>query len=166
MEFLYALYDALIGIQVPSDKARAVVDAMERDVGTTLATKVDLRACATREDIVALRGELQEFKQEVRKEFAVVTQEFAAVRQEITSGKQDAAAFRQETRQEFVLVRQEIWAVRQDLDARFTLLRQEIDSTRQLLSKDIEAMRSSIVIWLGSAIVFSAGVVFAAMRVF
>jgi hypothetical protein len=36
------LYDALIGINVPSDKARAVVDAMECDMGTTLATKPDL----------------------------------------------------------------------------------------------------------------------------
>jgi hypothetical protein len=147
MEFLYSLYDALIGIHVPSDKARAVVDAMERDMGTTLATKVDLKACATRDDIVAVRGEMQGLKPEL-----------AAV-------KQDIAAFKQDTRQEFVLVRQEIGALRQDLDARFTLLRQEIDSTRRLLSKDIEAMRSSIVIWLGSAIVVAAGVIFAAMRV-
>ncbi len=42
MNFLYSLYDALVSINVPSDKARAVVDAMERDMGTTLATKQDL----------------------------------------------------------------------------------------------------------------------------
>lgn len=42
MNYLYSLYDALISISVPSDKARAVVDAMERDMGTTLATKQDL----------------------------------------------------------------------------------------------------------------------------
>ena len=42
MDYLYALYDALVSINVPSDKARAVVDAMERDMGTTLATKTDL----------------------------------------------------------------------------------------------------------------------------
>jgi hypothetical protein len=42
MDFLYSLYDALVSINVPSDKARAVVDAMERDMGTTLATKQDL----------------------------------------------------------------------------------------------------------------------------
>lgn len=38
MDFLYSLHDALVSINVPSDKARAVVDAMERDMGTTLAT--------------------------------------------------------------------------------------------------------------------------------
>jgi hypothetical protein len=42
MNYLYSLYDALVSISVPSDKARAVVDAMERDMGTTLATKQDL----------------------------------------------------------------------------------------------------------------------------
>lgn len=42
MDYLYSLYDALVSINVPSDKARAVVDAMERDMGTTLATKQDL----------------------------------------------------------------------------------------------------------------------------
>jgi hypothetical protein len=35
------LYDALVSINVPNDKARAVVDAMERDMGTTLAIKAD-----------------------------------------------------------------------------------------------------------------------------
>lgn len=42
MDYLYSLYDALVTISVPPDKARAVVDAMERDMGTTLATKSDL----------------------------------------------------------------------------------------------------------------------------
>ena len=42
MDYLYSLYAALLSLNVPSDKARAVVDAMERDMGTTLATKADL----------------------------------------------------------------------------------------------------------------------------
>jgi hypothetical protein len=29
MDYLYSLYDALVSIHVPNDKARAVVDAME-----------------------------------------------------------------------------------------------------------------------------------------
>jgi hypothetical protein len=51
----YSLYDALVSINVPNDKARAVVDAMERDMGTTLATKADLRPLATREELAQLR---------------------------------------------------------------------------------------------------------------
>jgi len=31
-----ALFDALVSISIPADKARAVVDAMERDMGATL----------------------------------------------------------------------------------------------------------------------------------
>jgi hypothetical protein len=43
VDYLYSLYDALVSINVPSDKARAVVDAMERDMATTIATKADLQ---------------------------------------------------------------------------------------------------------------------------
>ncbi len=42
MEVSYALYDALIGINVPSDKAREVAQALERDMTATIATKADL----------------------------------------------------------------------------------------------------------------------------
>jgi hypothetical protein len=38
------LYDALLRINVASDRARAVVDAMERDMTTLLATKADLNS--------------------------------------------------------------------------------------------------------------------------
>jgi hypothetical protein len=43
VDYLYSLYDALISINVPNDKARAVVDAMERDMATAIATKADLQ---------------------------------------------------------------------------------------------------------------------------
>jgi hypothetical protein len=42
MNALYSLYDALVSINVPADKARAVVSAMEQDMTTVLATKADL----------------------------------------------------------------------------------------------------------------------------
>jgi hypothetical protein len=43
VDHLYSLYDALISINVPNDRARAVVDAMERDMSDQLATKADLK---------------------------------------------------------------------------------------------------------------------------
>ena len=87
MDYLYSLYDALVSINVPNDKARAVVDAMERDMGTTLATKTDL-----------------------------------------------------------------------------LLIRQEIENKFALLSRDIENLRLSMTVRLGSMIVVAVGVILAAFR--
>jgi hypothetical protein len=40
----YALYDALVSINVPAEKARAVLESLEQDMSTILATKSDLGA--------------------------------------------------------------------------------------------------------------------------
>ena len=73
MDYLYSLYDALVSIHVPNDKARAVIDAMERDMGTTIATKADLQLLrqemATKVDLAGLR---QEFAL-LRKDFEVLS---------------------------------------------------------------------------------------------
>lgn len=63
MNYLYSLYDALVSISVPSDKARAVVDAMERDMGTTLATKQDLLRLASKKNLLLFRMEDQGLRQ-------------------------------------------------------------------------------------------------------
>ncbi|TNF78789.1 hypothetical protein QZH46_06895 [Pseudomonas corrugata] len=44
MKMELALYQALIAINVPEPKAHAVIDALEFDLRTSLATKADLRA--------------------------------------------------------------------------------------------------------------------------
>ena len=69
MDFLYSLYDALVSINVPSDKARAVVDAMERDMGTTLATKQDLEI----------------LRRDMENRFALVDQRFDALESKLKS---------------------------------------------------------------------------------
>jgi hypothetical protein len=43
----YALYDALVSINVPAEKARAVAESLDLDMNTTLATKTDLKALQT-----------------------------------------------------------------------------------------------------------------------
>ena len=70
MDYLYSLYDALVSINVPGDKARAVVDAMERDMGTTLATKQDLALLRqeARQDLQLLRQEMSSLRTELRQE--------------------------------------------------------------------------------------------------
>jgi hypothetical protein len=78
VDYLYSLYDALVSINVPNDKARAVVDAMERDMGTTLATKVDLDNFR-----VATQADLQSLRQELKADIAEIRQDNALVRKEM-----------------------------------------------------------------------------------
>ena len=47
MEFGIALYDALVGANVPADKAKAVVQALESEMLRQLATKQDLQQLKT-----------------------------------------------------------------------------------------------------------------------
>ncbi|MGC4028697.1 MAG: hypothetical protein QM696_07495 [Steroidobacteraceae bacterium] len=42
MSVVYSLYDALVSINVPDDKARAVIDALEHEMMDKLATKAEL----------------------------------------------------------------------------------------------------------------------------
>ena len=100
MDFLYSLYDALVSINVPGDKARAVVDAMERDMGTTLATKQDMEGLklATRQDVEALK--------------LATKQDLAMLRQEV---RQDLQLLRQEFESRFALFDQKIDTLRSDV---------------------------------------------------
>ena len=52
MSFEFTLYDALLSIDVPAEKARAVIDALEHDMGSTLATKQDIRLLELRLELL------------------------------------------------------------------------------------------------------------------
>ena len=90
MNYLYSLYDALVSISVPSDKARAVVDAMERDMGTTLATKQDLDGLklASRQDLLLLKQEVvgirTELRQEIESRYTLLDQKIDTLRGDMT----------------------------------------------------------------------------------
>ena len=55
------MYDALLSTNVPNDKARAVLDAMEQDMGTTLATKSDLQLLRQdlRQEMALMRKDME-----------------------------------------------------------------------------------------------------------
>ncbi len=84
MNYLYSLYDALVSISVPSDKARAVVDAMERDMSTALATKQDLQLLATREDLLLLKQDVTVLRREMENRFALQDQKIDTLRGDMT----------------------------------------------------------------------------------
>jgi hypothetical protein len=73
MSYLYSLYDALVSISVPSDKARAVVESLERDMLTHLATKSDVDALRT-----ALRGDMALVRQESRADISLLRHELGS----------------------------------------------------------------------------------------
>ena len=75
MDHVYSLYDALVSINVPGDRARAVVDAMERHMVTTLVTKADLQL---------LRQELRSDIQLLRQDNAQIRTEMALLSSQLT----------------------------------------------------------------------------------
>jgi hypothetical protein len=99
VDYLYSLYDALVSIHVPSEKARAVVDAMERDMGTTLATKQDLKLLEHQ-----LAGMRTELRQEIENRTTLLSR--------------DVDGLRKDMEKEFALVRKEMEALRLSMTVR------------------------------------------------
>ena len=122
MDFLYSLYDALVSINVPNDKARAVVDAMERDMATHLATKVDLDALrfATKSDIELLRHDMDAGFALLRKDLDVG---LAAVRKDMDAG---------------------LAAVRKDMDTGLATVRKDDHSLAETVTEARDAGRKYI----------------------
>ena len=83
MDYLYSLYNALVSIHVPNDKARAVVDAMERDMGTTIATKADLQIL--RQDLTAsINANVSDLRHELRHEIGLVRKDMEILSNTLT----------------------------------------------------------------------------------
>jgi hypothetical protein len=101
VDYLYSLYDALVSINVPNDKARAVVDAMERDMATTIATKSDLQLL--RQDT---KADLQLLRQEMKADLELLRQELKA----------NLELFRQEMQAALQLLRQDNALIRSEMD--------------------------------------------------
>jgi hypothetical protein len=138
VSYLYSLYDALVSIAVPADKARAVVDAMEHDMGTTLATKSDLEnlRLATKSDLENLRLTM----------------------------KSDINTVRLETKAEIDKLGQEIDHFRKEMEAGFKAVAEKFTDFRRELAKDIADERKSVIIQLGSVIVACFAISLGIMR--
>ena len=148
MNYLYSLYDALVSINVPSDKARAVIDAMERDMGTILATKQDLQMFAS-------KTEFMELKQDVQ----LLRQEMFGMRTELG---QEISGMRTELKQEISGVRTEL---KQEIENRFTLLAHEIATLRGDVSRDLKTLSLKMTVSLGSMLMVGFGLTITALRV-
>jgi ferritin-like metal-binding protein YciE len=138
MTALYSLYDALVSINIPGDKARAVVDAMERDMTSVLATKSDL---------ALLR---QELRQELASSSAETKSEFALLRQELASSGASSKS-------DFALLRQE-------LASSSAQTRSHIQRLEEQMNLKFQLQRSSLITWLGSMLAVGISVLYTLLR--
>jgi hypothetical protein len=111
MPSLHALYDALVSINVPTSKALAVVESMERDMLAQLATKSDVEHAQLlmRADFEGLRKELKAEIDGLRKEVDI---KIDALRREL---KSDIEGLRTEFRIERNLLRQDMAVMRRGI---------------------------------------------------
>ncbi len=160
MDYLYSLYDALVSINVPSDKARAVVDAMERDMSTTLATKKDLEAqtLATKKD---LEAQTLATKKDLEAQTLATRKDLEMLR---LATKQDLETLKLATKQDLetlkLAAKQDLEVLKQAMDGRFALVDQRFEALR----KDIVTSELKMTVKLGSMMVVGFGLTIAALR--
>lgn len=76
MTYALPLYDALTGINVPKDQARAVVESLEHKLTSELATKSDIEQLrlATKADIdqlrLATKADIEQLRTDFKSEIA------------------------------------------------------------------------------------------------
>jgi hypothetical protein len=147
LDYLYSLYDALISINVPGDKARAVVDAMERDMGTTLATKADLQLLASKAEVAELRQDIAM----VRKDMEVLATGLRAEMEHLATGLR--------ADMEHLTT-----GLRKDQDALAASVRKDQESLAASFQKDLQLLATTMTVRLGSLIIAGSGVLFAALK--
>jgi hypothetical protein len=138
VDYLYSLYDALVSINVPSDKARAVVDAMERDMGTTLATKQDLEhhRLVTKQDLEFTR---------------------LATKQDLEVLKLDLASLRRD-------LENRIEGLERDLEGRFALVGQRFVSLEARLKDQIDTQTLRMTVRFGLMLFAGLGLALGVVR--
>ena len=100
MPSLHALYDALVSINVPTSKALAVVESMERDMLAQLATKPDVQHVQ-----LLMRFDFEGFRKAMKAEIDGLRREL----------KSDIDGLRNEFRIERNLLRQDMEVMRRGI---------------------------------------------------
>jgi hypothetical protein len=153
MSYLYSLYDALVSINVPSDKARAVVDAMEHDMLTHLATKPDLDNMRS-----ATKAEFENLRSATKAEFenlrAPTKAEFENLR----------AASKAEYENLRTVNKADVESLRLSMRSEVGALGSRLDALQQEVRLELELLRSSMTVRLGSILAVGLGVLFAALK--
>jgi hypothetical protein len=133
MNHLCTLYDALISIDVPADRARAVVAAMERDMAATLATKQDLDT-----QTILLRHDMEAG-------FALLRKEMSAIRMELGS----------EIRAVEAKLEARVDALAKTTDTRFDVMSASLAKDLKLQSMQ-QTIRTGVMLYSSMALLFAA----------
>jgi hypothetical protein len=130
-----SLYDALLSVNIPGDKARAVVAAVEREMTSLLATKSDLEhfRLLSKQELTAAHDSL---KQEMHGLHGSLKQEMHSLHD----------------------------SLRQEMHALHGSLKQEMHALHGSLKLDIRHQSALITIWLGSAMIVGMTLLFAALK--
>ncbi len=151
MDYLYSLYDALVSIHVPNDKARAVVDAMERDMGTTIATKADLQLLrqemATKAYLAGLRQEFALLRKDVEMLSAGVLKDLDTL----------SNGFRKD-------LDGQSNSFRKDVETQSNIFHKAMETQSSCFHKDLEILSTTMTVRLGSMLMLGLGLLFAALK--
>lgn len=138
------LYDALVSINVPGDQARAVVEALEHEMYTALATKADLayQAQLFSERLERLRLEIRADRLE---DMATLRAEIRASRDELrTEARAGNGSLSDEMRAMRDGLRAEIHAVDSSLRDEMRAMRDELRVEMHACAEKLEAADASI----------------------
>ena len=160
MNVSLSLYDALVGVAVPAEAARAVVRALEQDMEAVNAVGRDLGLIRFNHEVLKQDGSA------LRQEVSVLKQDVAVLKQDVAVLKQDVAALKLdmvEVKQDIALLKQDVTVLKDDvadLKRRMTAVEVELVCLR----KDLSAMEARLTLRLGSMLFLGMGLLFAALK--
>lgn len=158
------LYDALLGANVPADRARAVVEALEHEMYTVLATKTDLAAQARLFD-----ERLERLRAEIRADLA---REIDGLRLEAQAGdaslRQKMHALRGSLREEMhalgASLRDELHRGFDELRAADASIREEMRTGLADVRVEMARLAHTLTLRMGAGLAATAGVLVAAQQ--
>ena len=129
-----SMYDALISVQVPGDKARAVAEALESDMSVHLAT---------RQDLLLLRKDVDALRKDMDAGFGFVRTEIDVLRKETNAG---------------------LASLRKDMDTGLASVRKDMDAGFALVKAEFKQDLTQLTVRLGIMMVGALTLLFAALK--
>jgi type VI protein secretion system component VasF len=135
---VYTLYDALVSINVPDDKAKAVIDAMERDLFAQVVTRTEFTA-----EMKLLRQEISTMQQLLSRDIQALDTQLRGLRD---STSKDIESIRNSTGKDAESLKSSVVAFRSDVG---TQLQSFKDSIGPQIKAELEGVEHRMTVRLG-----------------